>query len=80
MSIVFINFFNLFFDINLQIRKNNIKYRYTNKRKGLILLYKLISNSSKETMNIANHFASKLQNGDTIVLTGDLGSRKNQIY
>ena len=77
LSIVFLKFFNLFFDINLQIRKNNIKYKYINKCKGLIFLYTLISNSSIETMNIAKCFASKLHNGDTIILTGDLGSRKN---
>lgn len=38
-------------------------------------LISLISNSNSETMLIAKTIAKYLNNGDTIVLTGNLGSR-----
>ncbi len=37
-----------------------------------------ISNSEKDTMLLATRLASKLTNGDTIVLSGDLGSGKTK--
>lgn len=41
-------------------------------------MYKFISNSENDTMELANKFASKLHTGDVIVLTGDLGSGKTK--
>jgi len=41
-------------------------------------LYKYISNSENETMNLAGKLASKLQTGDVVVLSGDLGSGKTK--
>lgn len=41
-------------------------------------MYTFISNSETETMNFAKKFASKLENGDTIVLSGELGSGKTK--
>lgn len=41
-------------------------------------MYTFISNSENETMNFANILASKLATGDTIVLSGDLGSGKTK--
>ena len=38
----------------------------------------LISNSSNETMNIAKSLAYHLSIGDTVVLTGELGSGKTK--
>lgn len=40
--------------------------------------YKYISNSEKDTMNFAYNLASKLTNGDIIVLTGELGAGKTK--
>lgn len=40
--------------------------------------YKIISNSSEETMNISRKIASILKKGDTIVLTGELGAGKTK--
>lgn len=37
-----------------------------------------ISNNELDTMNLAKTLASKLQNGDVIVLSGDLGSGKTK--
>ena len=37
-----------------------------------------ISNSEKDTMNLAYTLASKLNNGDIIILSGDLGSGKTK--
>lgn len=39
---------------------------------------KYISNSEDETKQIAKNFASKLEKGDVVVLTGDLGSGKTK--
>ncbi len=39
---------------------------------------KYISNSEKDTINLAYIIASKLNNGDSIVLSGDLGSGKTK--
>ena len=39
---------------------------------------KIISNSEEETKLIGRKFAKGLKNGDVIVLTGDLGSRKTK--
>lgn len=41
-------------------------------------MYKYISNSENETMNLAGKLASKLQTGDVVVLSGDLGSGKTK--
>lgn len=41
-------------------------------------MYTFTSNSEIETMNFANRLASKLKNGDTVVLSGDLGSGKTK--
>ena len=38
---------------------------------------KLFSNSSIQTMEISKVFAKYLHCGDTVVLTGELGARKN---
>ena len=38
---------------------------------------KFISKSEQDTINFAKDFANNLKNGDIIVLTGELGSRKN---
>lgn len=40
--------------------------------------YSFKSNSSKDTMNFAKKLASKLKNGDIIVLTGELGAGKTK--
>ena len=40
--------------------------------------YKFISHSAEETMNFAKKLASYLTNGDTIVLSGELGSGKTK--
>lgn len=36
-----------------------------------------ISKSEKDTIDFAKNFAKNLKNGDIIVLSGELGSRKN---
>lgn len=41
-------------------------------------LFNLISNSSNKTMKIAKSLAKYLSNGDTIVLTGELGCGKTK--
>lgn len=41
-------------------------------------MYTFISNSEKETMEFANMLANELKIGDTIVLSGDLGSGKTK--
>lgn len=41
-------------------------------------MYTFTSNSENETMKFAYTFASKLHNGDVIVLSGDLGSGKTK--
>ncbi len=41
-------------------------------------MYTFISNSENDTMKFANLLASKLKIGDTIVLSGDLGSGKTK--
>ncbi len=38
---------------------------------------KFISKSEQDTINFAKDFANNLKKGDIIVLTGELGSRKN---
>lgn len=38
---------------------------------------KFISKSEQDTINFAKNFAKNLKKGDIIVLTGELGSRKN---
>ncbi len=40
--------------------------------------YKYISNSEKDTMNFAYNLASKLSNGDIVVLSGELGAGKTK--
>ena len=40
--------------------------------------YSYISHSEKETMDFAKQFASKLNKGDVVVLSGDLGSGKTK--
>ena len=40
--------------------------------------YQFISHSPEDTMNFAKNIASKLKNGDTIVLSGELGSGKTK--
>lgn len=42
-------------------------------------MYKYISNNETDTMNLAKQLASKLNNGDLIVLSGDLGSEKQNL-
>ncbi len=39
----------------------------------------IISNNESATIALGTAFASNLQRGDVIVLTGDLGARKNKI-
>ena len=39
--------------------------------------FKITSNSQFDTMKIGKQLASLLQNGDVIVLSGELGARKN---
>lgn len=41
-------------------------------------MYTFISNSENDTMRFANSLASKLKIGDTVVLSGDLGSGKTK--
>ncbi len=41
-------------------------------------MYKYISHSENETKQIASMLASKLQSGDIVVLSGDLGSGKTK--
>ncbi|MBP3502599.1 MAG: tRNA (adenosine(37)-N6)-threonylcarbamoyltransferase complex ATPase subunit type 1 TsaE [Clostridia bacterium] len=41
-------------------------------------MYNFISKSEKDTINFAKELASKLQKGDIIVLTGELGSGKTK--
>lgn len=41
-------------------------------------MYTFISNSENDTMKFANLLASKLKIGDTVVLSGDLGSGKTK--
>lgn len=41
-------------------------------------MYNYISNSENDTMMLARNLASKLNNGDIIVLSGDLGSGKTK--
>ena len=43
-------------------------------------MYKFISYSEKETICFAKKLSSMLKIGDIIILSGDLGSRKNKIY
>ena len=40
--------------------------------------YKIISNSSEDTLNIAKKIAGIMKKGDTIVLTGELGAGKTK--
>lgn len=39
-----------------------------------------VSKCEEDTKNFAKNFAKDLKKGDIIVLTGELGSRKNKIY
>ena len=41
-------------------------------------MYEFISNNEKDTINFAKKIASKLNKGDVIVLTGDLGAGKTK--
>ncbi|MBO5348924.1 MAG: tRNA (adenosine(37)-N6)-threonylcarbamoyltransferase complex ATPase subunit type 1 TsaE [Clostridia bacterium] len=41
-------------------------------------MYNFISKSEKDTINFAKNLASKLQKGDIIILTGELGSGKTK--
>ncbi len=43
-------------------------------------MHEFISYSEEDTKKFAKSLASFLQKGDIIVLSGDLGSRKNKIY
>ena len=40
-------------------------------------MHKFVSTSENETKKIAHDLAGKLKVGDVVVLSGDLGSRKN---
>lgn len=40
-------------------------------------MYTFVSHNEQETKAFAKNMASKLNKGDIIVLSGDLGSRKN---
>ena len=40
--------------------------------------YKFISRSSEDTMNFAKKLAEQLSNGDTVILSGELGSGKTK--
>lgn len=40
-------------------------------------MYTFVSHNEIETMDFAKKLASKLNKGDIIVLSGDLGARKN---
>ena len=54
----------------------NIKYEYK-LIKGEFM-FKFISHNENETKNLAFRLASKLKNGDIIVLSGDLGAGKTK--
>ncbi len=41
-------------------------------------MYNYVSNSENDTMTLAYNLASKLHNGDIVVLSGDLGSGKTK--
>lgn len=43
-------------------------------------MIKFVSKSVNDTIEFASKLASKLEIGDIIVLSGDLGSRQDQIY
>jgi len=43
-------------------------------------MYEFISKNEQDTINFADKFANNLNKNSVIILTGDLGSRKNQIY
>lgn len=43
-------------------------------------MYNFVSNSERETIEIAKSFAKELNPNDIIILDGELGARKNQIY
>ena len=38
--------------------------------------FKIVTNSSEETMSVAGNFAKALQSGDIVLLSGDLGAGK----
>ena len=40
----------------------------------------IITNSSEDTINLAQKIASKLDDNDILVLTRRIGNRKNKIY
>lgn len=40
---------------------------------------KIITNNENETIDFAYNFAKNLKKGDIIILSGELGSRKNKI-
>lgn len=48
--------------------------------KGALIMYEFISKSEQDTINFADQFANNLNKNSVIILTGDLGSRENQIY
>jgi len=48
--------------------------------KGVFIMYEFISKNEQDTINFADKFANNLNKNSVIILTGDLGSRKNQIY
>ncbi len=39
-----------------------------------------ISKNEQDTKDFAKNFAKNLKKGDVIVLSGELGSRKNKVY
>ena len=43
-------------------------------------MYEFISKNEQDTITVADTVAHNLNKNSVIILTGDLGSRKNQIY
>lgn len=43
-------------------------------------ILKIISNSNDDTIKVSKKLAKYLQKGDIVLLIGELGTRKNQVY